>query len=160
MSDEYYLSPVEIAIRQAMAEGQFDNLPGEGKPLRWLLEDDTNVPDEMRLAYKVMRDNDILPAWMMEYQLLDHQQERILSELARGYRAYQGTLQAAERTGDLGKCSRALRGWAHLLDVFGDAIRQYNQRVLAYNLKVPPGVSQRHFLDIDQLVGQLEAPKG
>ena len=49
----------ERRIRQAQQEGAFDNLPGKGKPLE--LEDDSAVPAELRMAYKVLRNAGYLP---------------------------------------------------------------------------------------------------
>ncbi len=42
-----------------MKNGEFDNLPGKGKPLK--LEDLSNIPEELRLAYKVLKNAGFLP---------------------------------------------------------------------------------------------------
>jgi hypothetical protein len=42
---ERYESPVERAIREAQERGDFDNLPGAGKPLRSLGNPDADDPD-------------------------------------------------------------------------------------------------------------------
>ena len=49
----------EERIREAMENGEFDNLPGMGRPLE--LEDLSNVPEEYRAAYKVLKNAHILP---------------------------------------------------------------------------------------------------
>ena len=49
----------ESKIRAAMAEGQFDDLPGHGKPLP--LEDLSRVPPELRIGYKLLRNAGCLP---------------------------------------------------------------------------------------------------
>jgi hypothetical protein len=49
----------ERKIREAQEKGEFDNLPGKGKPLQ--LEDDSHVPEELRLAYKILKNADCLP---------------------------------------------------------------------------------------------------
>jgi len=46
-------------IRESMERGDFDNLPGRGKPLA--LEDDSHIPDDLRLAYKILKNADCLP---------------------------------------------------------------------------------------------------
>ncbi len=46
-------SIAEQKINQAIQEGQFDNLPGQGKPLE--LEDLSNIPPELRMAYIVLK---------------------------------------------------------------------------------------------------------
>jgi hypothetical protein len=43
----------EERIAQALQEGAFDNLPGQGKPLE--LEETCTVSDELKLAYKILR---------------------------------------------------------------------------------------------------------
>jgi len=50
---------VEERIKKAQEEGLFDDLPGKGKPLE--LEDDSHVPEELRLAYKILKNADCLP---------------------------------------------------------------------------------------------------
>ncbi len=49
----------ERKIREAMDRGEFANLPGAGKPLR--LEDDSMVPEDLRLAYKILKNAGCIP---------------------------------------------------------------------------------------------------
>ena len=49
----------EKRINEAIQRGEFDNLPGSGEPLN--LVDDRQIPDDLRLAYKVLRNADCLP---------------------------------------------------------------------------------------------------
>ena len=51
---------VEEQIRKAMEEGQFDNLPGKGKPID--LSDWQRTPEHLRMAYSVMKSAGIAPA--------------------------------------------------------------------------------------------------
>lgn len=50
---------VEERIRRAMQNGDFKELPGAGEPL--LLEDDSHIPEDLRLAYKILKNSDCLP---------------------------------------------------------------------------------------------------
>ncbi len=50
---------VERKIQEAQKEGAFDDLPGSGHPVN--LEDDSNVPEDLRLAYKILKNADCLP---------------------------------------------------------------------------------------------------
>ena len=43
----------ENRIREAQQNGEFDNLPGMGKPLEF--EDDSNIPEDLRMAYKILK---------------------------------------------------------------------------------------------------------
>jgi hypothetical protein len=54
-----YLKIVEQRIKEALEKGEFDNLPGQGEPLS--LEDESRVPEDLRLAYKVLKNADCLP---------------------------------------------------------------------------------------------------
>ena len=49
----------ESKIRTAMARGEFDNLPGHGRPLA--LEDCPRVPPELRMGFKMLRNAGCLP---------------------------------------------------------------------------------------------------
>lgn len=48
----------ERRIREAMERGEFDNLPLKGKPLP---PDDERVPPELRMAYKILKNANVLP---------------------------------------------------------------------------------------------------
>jgi hypothetical protein len=52
----------EERIREAMERGEFDDLPGAGKPLP--LESNVFVPEDLRLAYKLLKDAGFLPPEM------------------------------------------------------------------------------------------------
>jgi hypothetical protein len=43
----------EEKIKQAYRDGEFDRLPGMGKPLK--LDDMSGVPEELRMAYRIMK---------------------------------------------------------------------------------------------------------
>jgi hypothetical protein len=49
----------EERIREAMERGEFDNLPNKGKPLN--LDDDSLVPEDLRMAYSVLKNTGYLP---------------------------------------------------------------------------------------------------
>jgi hypothetical protein len=54
-----FLKIVEQRIQEALEKGEFENLPGHGQPLS--LEDDSRIPDDLRLAYKILKNADCLP---------------------------------------------------------------------------------------------------
>ena len=59
-----YEKIVEQRIQEAMEKGEFENLPGMGKPIP--LEDDSHVPEDLRLAYKLLKNADCLPPELLE----------------------------------------------------------------------------------------------
>jgi hypothetical protein len=50
---------IEEKIREAMEKGEFDNLPGKGKPLD--LDAYFATPDDLRLGYSVLKSAGCLP---------------------------------------------------------------------------------------------------
>ncbi len=49
----------ERKIHKAMEDGMFDDLRGKGKPL--VFDDETWVPDDLRAAYRVLKNSGYLP---------------------------------------------------------------------------------------------------
>ena len=50
---------VEQRIEAAIANGELDNLPGEGKPLA--IDDDALVPEELRVAHRILKNAGFVP---------------------------------------------------------------------------------------------------
>lgn len=49
----------EERIAEAVSRGELDDLPGQGRPLE--LDDDSFVPAEMRLAYRILKNAGFVP---------------------------------------------------------------------------------------------------
>ena len=62
----------ERHIVDAQRQGDFDNLPGSGKPL--MLDDDSHVPEDLRAGYRLLKNAGCLP--------LELQQRKEAIELA------------------------------------------------------------------------------
>jgi hypothetical protein len=56
---DFFQKIAENRILEAIEAGEFDNLEGKGRPLK--LEDDSHVPPELRMAYKILKMADCLP---------------------------------------------------------------------------------------------------
>jgi hypothetical protein len=67
-------SLAERRIREAQDNGEFDNLPGAGAPLA--LDDDALVPEELRAAYRLLKNAGFLPP-----ELEAHREIRELEQL-------------------------------------------------------------------------------
>ena len=50
---------IEERIRKAQKKGVFENLEGSGRPLK--LEDDSHIPEDLRLAHKILKNANCLP---------------------------------------------------------------------------------------------------
>ena len=70
---------IEQRIKEAQERGEFDDLPGRGEPLK--IEDDSHIPEDLRLAYKVLRNADCLPP-ELELKKEIRQMEDMLEHIA------------------------------------------------------------------------------
>lgn len=60
----------EDKIQRAIDEGQFEKLPGMGKPLE--MEDTSWVPEELRMAYKILKNSGHVPKEVEERKELNN----------------------------------------------------------------------------------------
>jgi hypothetical protein len=75
---------IERQIREAMAEGRFDDLPHRGEPLP---DDENPYAGDWGLAYHVLRTAQVAPPWIeadKEVRGLLDQRDAILARAARG----------------------------------------------------------------------------
>jgi hypothetical protein len=56
---EFFQRIAENRILEAIDNGLFDNLRGKGKPLKF--EDESHIPPELRMAYRILKNADCLP---------------------------------------------------------------------------------------------------
>ena len=56
---DIFVKIAEEKICEAQAKGEFDNLPGKGKPLN--LDEDNHVPQELKIAYKILKNSGYIP---------------------------------------------------------------------------------------------------
>jgi hypothetical protein len=54
-----YQKIAERKIKEAEERGEFDNLPGKGKPME--KDDYDSVPGDLRIAYKILKNSNCLP---------------------------------------------------------------------------------------------------
>jgi hypothetical protein len=115
------------------------NHPGAGKPLN--LNQDANVPDAMRLAFKILAESDLAPDWIMLGKTLERKEAALHQAIVR---AAQDFLQR--------RFSNADAVWKSQLQQFRSDVDSYNSEVLSYNLKVPQGFKHRRMFDLDKAV--------
>ena len=75
----------ENRIREAMAQGRFENLPGAGQPLN--LEEYFSTPEDLRMAHSILRTANCVPA-----------EVELLNEVSRLERAVAETADATARS--------------------------------------------------------------
>src|SRR5690606_35971362 len=110
----------------------------------------------MRMAYKILKENDLAPDWIEQGQTLDRTREALLENLRSAARDYRGKLNDALRSAQPEQeRQRVEKAWKRKQDMLRDDVKKYNREVLSYNLKVPQGVTHKAVLNIDQELGKL-----
>lgn len=98
----------EERIKQAQAEGAFEALPGRGRPL--CLDDDAHVPEDLRMAWRVLKNAGCLPP-EIEAQREIHTARELLAGLtdeAERYRQMQRLNLMITRLNESRRCPVSL----------------------------------------------------
>ncbi|MBA3945954.1 MAG: DUF1992 domain-containing protein [Herpetosiphonaceae bacterium] len=131
---------VEQRIQDGMAQGLFDNLQGMGRPLN--LYDDAFVPDDMRMAFRVLRSNNLAPLWI-------EVNREIHEDLARLQRM-RGTAQ--QRWPRLPSYQRE-----RLREDYADRIKEINDKIINYNIMAPSSSVNMGLLLKDEELAAFDA---
>ena len=119
-------SLIERKVREAAANGSFDNLPGAGKPQD--LTDDLLVPEDLRMVHRILKNGGYTLPWMERRKDLEAERQRIHHDLSRGT-----DVEAA-----------AAR--------FRAAARALNQHLTFHNVELPRGAVPAPLVDIEGAV--------
>ncbi len=144
-------SRIDREIQQAINDGDMTDNPGVGKPLE--LSDDPHTPDELKMAFKVLRENDALPDWIAESRELDKLRDGILQRIAEVVRVYRGALGDVNRAADDSHHIRsryAENAWKRAQGEIREEVAAFNRRTNALNLKLPSGVNHRPVLNAER----------
>ena len=96
MAGRDWKSLVDRQLEEAENEGQFSNLRGQGKPLKF--EDESHIPHELRMAHRLLKEHDYVPEWIMLRREIEDRQAKLLNKIERGWQVYQGSLVAADQS--------------------------------------------------------------
>lgn len=140
-NEENRLSWLDKMMRRAVGDGRSEHLQGAGKPLQF--EDESHVPPDMRMAYRIMRQNDVVPEWMELGQTLEKDCAEIRRRLRQGAQRYRQSVVDAQQRDSVRAELEAREQWQRLCDKIGQEIVRYNSRLLTYNVSIPPAISQR-----------------
>jgi hypothetical protein len=145
---------IDEIIRDAQSKGEFSNLKGEGKPLK--LDDDIHTPPHLRMAHKILKENDLAPDWIEQGRALDHKHDTILETLRSAARNYRGALNDAQGSPQPEQQrQRVERSWQRTQETLREEVAKYNREVLSYNLKVPNGVTHKTVLKMEREIAKL-----
>src|SRR5882672_11100705 len=143
---KHWESLVDQKIREAMEQGEFDDLPGMGEPI------DTSVnpfeDPEMRLAHRMLRNAGFAPSWIEERKDIDAEAEVARANLARAWTILQRASDTEHETG-------AKARWEKSLKSFRQQAADLNRRITAWNLKVPGAAFHRKLIDYEKEIDRI-----
>lgn len=139
---------IESRIRDAVAEGQFDNLQGAGQPLTFSSEED--LAGENWLGYKILQNGDLLPEWLMLAKEIETDRERLAALDARHAEA----VELAASSGDWAGHAASIRTRR---DAYESAARQLRQKQDRYNQNAPSIHLERAGIWVEHHLARLDA---
>lgn len=140
---------VEERIRALIGDGDMSWHPKAGQRLEF---DDERVPDDQRLANKIMKDNDAVPPWMALGFTLRDKHEKITRKAKQFARDYVRRRDDAIKRGSFLYHQKADDRWKKATSDLRIEIGKYNAELLNYNLQVPQSIPQMIPLDPDKVI--------
>lgn len=148
-------SLVDRMLEDAKESGAFEDLPGTGQPLAF--EDESHIPEDLRMAHRLLKEHDLVPEWIMLAKDIDVMRERLINNMRRGLRAYRGALGDANRSNNFDRRQQIETTWRRAQQTYSEAAAKLNREILRYNLKVPPGFPQLAQFDIERELARLQS---
>ena len=71
------LNIVEKRIQKAQRNGEFDDLPGHGEPME--CKEDRHIPEDLRLAYKILKNANCLPPEVEEKKEIRQMEDMLVN---------------------------------------------------------------------------------
>lgn len=137
-------------IREAMERGEFDNLPGAGKPLH--LDSDPYAGDKS-LAYHILKSQGYAPKEIELAKEIRAEYERAEAKITRVRR--QGSQLRARRVPPFASEKRAYNTSVEKAATsYEQTLRDLNRKILPLNLSTPPALHRSPF-DVDRLVREF-----
>lgn len=128
---------VEQLIQEAMERGEFDNLPGKGKPLR--LDDNPYLEPGQELAFGLLKKNGFAPEWIERDKEIRRELETARRRLRQAWQQRQGNPANEQR-------------WQAAVNQFEQSLVKLNQKIRDFNLIVPMASLQRALLQLQSEV--------
>jgi DnaJ family protein C protein 28 len=128
-------SLIEQRIQDGIERGLFDNLSGTGKPLN--LGEDALVPEDLRMAFRLLRSNGLAPLWV-------ELNKEIRDDIERLGRFREHVQERVERTNAI--------QWEHRRQEYIRRVEDINAKIVNYNILAPsPQVHLNALIMADEL---------
>jgi|MTBAKSStandDraft_1061840.scaffolds.fasta_scaffold01155_11 hypothetical protein len=122
---------IDEIIKRAMEAGEFDHLPGTGKPIEW--KDNPYTPNEWRMAEDLLKKNDLTYPWMEKRKEI----EKLIFDLNNKIALMIPLSKVAE-------------------EEFSNQILKINKKIFDYNLSVPGVRLQRRTITLEEILQSIK----
>ena len=136
-------SLTEKKLREAIENGEFDDLPGKGEPID-LRENPFEDPD-LRTVHRLLRNAGFAPAWIEERKDIDAELAAAQTKLSRAWALF----------GEGGK-AKSEAEWERSVKEFRAQVLELQQRIRIYNLKAPAAVFHRKHIDVEKILESIK----
>lgn len=134
-------SIIDRKIREAMEQGEFENLSGQGEPID-LRENPFEEPD-WRMAHRMLRNAGFAPAWIEERKDIEAEIQAARISLTRVWIVRKNAQNTTHATS-------AEARWSQAMNDFREKVNLLNRRIHIGNLKTPAVGFHRQRLDVDR----------
>jgi hypothetical protein len=143
---KHWESLIDRKIREAMEEGEFDDLSGKGEPID-LAENPFEDPD-WRMAHRMLRNAGFAPAWIEERKDIEAEIQAARTTLARVWIVLQNARHSEHSNSAKARWRQALKG-------FEMKCAELNRRIQTWNLKTPAIGFHRNAIDFDREIDRI-----
>jgi hypothetical protein len=134
---------IEELLSKAMQEGKFNDLPGEGKPLK-KEEINPHADPGWELAYHMLMDAGYSLPWIEMFHEIDADLSAARASLEQAWRERQAAISSSQ------PASLVNADWERALAAFKDKLTMLNKRIRDCNLQVPNPQFQHHIVSYEQ----------
>ena len=129
---EEWADIVTTRIEEAIRRGDFERLPGHGKPMRQ--EQEPFVPATKQMAYSILKNNDLTPSWIGERKEMLSAVEKWRADFRHVVsEAHSAWVAASSET----RRVKIQESWARWLTRWEHEIVELNRRIGIFNLTQP-----------------------
>lgn len=132
-------SLIDQKIREAMEQGEFNDLSGKGSPID-LAENPYEDPD-WRTAHRLLRNAGFAPSWIEERKEIEAELETARTRLIRARELYH--VAGGESS------TSAVARWEKSLSTFREQLGELKMRITKWNAIVPAAGFQRRQINTE-----------
>jgi len=150
LSGRQYHHYIEEQIQKAVKRGDFDNLPGMGKPLNL---DDNALAGDKTSAYRLLKQNGYAPPEIELLKEIRGENERVEQQMNR-LRSQARDLRTRRVSPFPGEKRAYNNSVAKAATAYEEKLRALNRKILTFNLSVPATMHMT-FLDVEKKMQQF-----